>query len=834
MVRLIFTFLVTLLCSGLMSQITPIEDIATDAFGKALITVSSSEANYYVLYHKETEESSFTYPIAMAIGEAGTTTLVDRLSTDALENYQVVGYPLNNPGDLDGDGISDIVEFQELGSSSPFNPAPSVDRIHGVTFVADTTTQRELSFFRSIDVLGAQLDELQTVKFYILDGETDIPRIYFLNGKEHLAHSEFASATNLPLSGKTYRGQINYHPNIPSTNGTDGAYRFRFQPTDIFPFEEIRKIQKILSTHLGFINNNLCYYPLPAALDAVAADQDIYDNSRVCLLYENDLYGDLNYLPLNITEGFGVLRVLEENETPFATDIVILEAIPNELSRVGGIITTVPQTPLAHVNLRAIQDQVPNSFIRNVLEVDSINNLIGNYVYYNVTSQGYTILPSTKEAVDAHFEALRPVEEQTPPRNLTETRFKSLTEIAFGDSDAYGVKCANVATMLDFGFPTNTTPSGYGIPFYYYDAFMLHNGFYEVIAAQLLDDTFINDIAVQEDWLKDFRDEIEDAELPDWMWDDLTALQESFPVGTSIRCRSSSNNEDLPGFSGAGLYDSKTQHPDEGHLSKSVKQVFASIWNFRAFREREFYRIDHLTTAMGVLCHPNFEEETVNGVAVSLDPLNGTEDYYYVNSQKGEDLVTNPEASSIPEEQLIHGEDDDIPPVILRLSNLNEGEELLTEDQRKQLRSFMTTVHDEFLTLYNPDSVENFGMEIEFKVTAEDQLIIKQARPWAGYWTSLESVEPPTAGTNIDVQLFPNPTLSHINMQFTLEQAGALGYNLYNNQGERLINAVSKNYGAGEHTLVIVTDTDFSPGLYTLVVDWQGEQTVHKFVKASY
>ena len=92
--------------------------------------------------------------------------------------------------------------------------------------------------------------------------------------------------------------------------------------------------------------------------------------------------------------------------------------------------------------------------------------------------------------------------------------------------------------------------------------------------------------------------------MPEWMWNNLRDLQESFPVGTSIRCRSSSNNEDLPGFSGAGLYDSKTQHPDEGHISKSVKQVFASTWNFRAFREREFHRIDHMTVSYTHLTLP--------------------------------------------------------------------------------------------------------------------------------------------------------------------------------------------------------------------------------------
>ena len=53
---------------------------------------------------------------------------------------------------------------------------------------------------------------------------------------------------------------------------------------------------------------------------------------------------------------------------PHPRDIVIYEALPNELPRVAGIITTVPQTRLSHVNLRAMQDGVPNAFIRDALD----------------------------------------------------------------------------------------------------------------------------------------------------------------------------------------------------------------------------------------------------------------------------------------------------------------------------------------------------------------------------------------------------------------------------------------------------------------------------------
>ena len=62
-------------------------------------------------------------------------------------------------------------------------------------------------------------------------------------------------------------------------------------------------------------------------------------------------------------------------------------------------------------------------------------------------------------------------------------------------------------------------------------------------------------------------------------------------------------------------------------------------------------------TAMGILVHPNYTDELVNGVAVSFDPLYGKADHHYVNSQVGEDLVTNPDAHSLPEELLLRGRD---------------------------------------------------------------------------------------------------------------------------------------------------------------------------------
>ena len=211
---------------------------------------------------------------------------------------------------------------------------------------------------------------------------------------------------------------------------------------------------------------------------------------------------------------------------------------------------------------------------------------------------------------------------------------------------------------------------------------------------------------------------------------ELSAVQESFPKGTGLRCRSSTNNEDLPGFSGAGLYDSCTHRADEGHLAKSIKQVFASLWNFRAVEERNFYRIDHMTTAMGVLLHPNFDDELANGVAVSDDILYQTSGNYYVNIQVGEDLVTNPEEESVPEELLLDWFDAE-EAKLMRRSNRTDKEQILSREHLEELRKSLGIIHNRFAKLYGHSYVDDhFAMEIEFKVDKDDKLSIKQARPW--------------------------------------------------------------------------------------------------------
>ena len=481
-----------------------------------------------------------------------------------------------------------------------------------------------------------------------------------------------------------------------------------------------------------------------------------YETSRIPLVFDYDLWPEADFVPLNEEVGFGLLRVLEPDERPSLRDVVIYEALPNNLPRVAGIISTVPQTPLSHVNLRAIQDGVPNAFIRDALDNEDIESLIGGYVRYAVNETRYSIRAATREEVDAYYDSSRPSQPQTPQRDLSVTEITQLSEIGFDDWDAFGVKAANVAVLRTLGFPEGTIPDGFAIPFYFYDEFMKHNDFSTRIETMLADADFQENFDTQDEELKDLRDAIEDGETPAWILTALADMNTGFPEGTTNRkYRSSTNNEDLPGFNGAGLYDSKSQKPDEDEedgLDKSLKEVYASLWNFRAFTERDFHRIDHLTAAMGILVHPSYQDELVNGVAVSFDPIGGVrEGDYYVNSQLGEDLVTNPDAHSVPEELVLYK--DGRYRILATSNQVAPGELLMSNVQIGQLRRHLKVIHDHFAGLYNPAADEPFAMEIEFKITSDNVLAIKQARPWvfSGAATPAPGKTLPSAPINLAV-----------------------------------------------------------------------------------
>ena len=731
------------------------------------ITVSSTEDDYFVLYrkHRRGPDTVVNVPVLVKRGESGTTLLSESLSSLSADQYRVEKYLVANPADLDGDCVDDITELDNFGYRNPTNPAMPFPTVDGSVALEDHAAFEALSYQSQSNVLDEALNNLEYVKFTILDVDTASPKLWFQNTNRHRLHwstvqfrqagfVEFVYCCWQGLAG----GTLIYHPNVVAPDGSLGVYRWEWSRTST-DFREVSIVHETLAAAMPFLNNNLAFYPFASndSENKYNLQKSQFDASRVNILLESDILPDVEYVAYNEAEGYGLLGVFDPGESPGPRDIAILKVLPNDLPRAAGVITTVPQTPLSHVNLRAIQNGTPNAFIRDALTDEAVTDLVGSYVHYRATADGYTLRDATKAEVDTHHAASRPKQTQTLQRDLTKTSITSLSNVSFADWTAFGVKAANVAELSKLtSLAAGVAPDGYAVPFYFYDEFMKQatvsketilgkkkapdaekitlpagTTLASAVTQMLAHPKFQTDTDIQEEMLDDLRKAIKNATSPQWVITALTAMHDNYPDGQSLRYRSSTNNEDLPSFNGAGLYDSKTQDPDEttaDGIDKSIKAVWASLWNHRAFLERDFHRVDHTTVAMGVLVHPNFSDEKVNGVAVSFDPVTSRDGYYYVNTQLGEDLVTNPEALSLPEELLL---DPAGKATVLARSNLAPANQLLmTNAQMIYLRYSLKAIHDRFKSLYNPAQGEDFAVEIEFKITAQNKLAIKQARPW--------------------------------------------------------------------------------------------------------
>lgn len=590
--------------------------------------------------------------------------------------------------------------------------------------------------------------QVREVKFFIADVDTPEPQLYFQNTTNYPFHYYFAldalgwtvdlatfnRTTYFSDARRNLAGSIVAHDHYEPNEAVSGIYTMEFWPTDPVTFDNVQLAYDMIVPEMSFAEDVLFYHASGETQRALyETERERYETSSIKVIPTEELFANVSYTALITGQAYGRLRIVEGAETVSAHDIVVYRTIPNTLSHVAAIITEIPQTPLSHINLKAQQNNTPNAYIRNATTRADIRALDGQYVHLEIQPEGYVLEEASQEEVNAFFESIRPTETQVPPRNLSVTEIAPLSTIGFADSDSFGAKAANVAELAQF-LPAGMVPDGFAVPFYFYDAFMTYNGFYDAAAAMMADPAFQSDPDVRLDRLETFRRTVRDGAMPDWMLAALDAMHRSFDAGTSLRCRSSTNNEDLPNFNGAGLYDSYTHHTDEGRIAKSIKQVWASLWTYRAFEEREFYRIDHLSAAMGVLVHPNFDNEQANGVGVTKNIYDADWPGYYVNVQLGEDLVTNPEAYSIPDEFLVAdlAGDERYEIQYVRRSNLvTDGTTLLTKAQVFELADMMGLIQQHFKILYGIARADrDFAMDIEFKITAEGQLSIKQARPW--------------------------------------------------------------------------------------------------------
>ena len=172
------------------------------------IVVASTTADYFVLYASHevvgttVEFEALEYPVQVALGQDGTTTLSENVAALPAESYRVEKYSLDDPADVDGDCIDDITELADAASMNPVNPADDLELPDRFTTIPDHQTYETLAYVSS----GGG----EHLKFVIDNFDTDRPSVFFQDTNRFQYHTSRSE-----LGRPTVRGTIEVCLSLP-------------------------------------------------------------------------------------------------------------------------------------------------------------------------------------------------------------------------------------------------------------------------------------------------------------------------------------------------------------------------------------------------------------------------------------------------------------------------------------------------------------------------------------------------------------------------------------------------------------------------------------------
>lgn len=603
------------------------------------------------------------------------------------------------------------------------------------------------------DPLDATIPSARSLKT-VYDRITDT--LYFQNANVFPTHYPFClahlSGHGLPLvpDMSTFNQREYYSPSRRFLLGSltwyagPDVFAYELAPYDTASADMVATAYRAIAAH-AFFDDRLRFHPTSQAIERLELPAD------VASVTTDELFAGIAYQPLNLATAMGRLRFVRAADLDTTAldyrDIVVLDFVPNDISVVQGLITDQLQTPLAHVNVLSQNRGTPNMALVGAWTDPTLRALEGRWVELTVGAFTWSMREVTQAAADAWWEAHRPPPLGIPDRDLSVTDVRAIDEVLAGDDlgaaldaaiPAFGGKASHYSALRRID--GIRVYDAMAIPIHWYTKHLEDHGLDVEITAMLDDPDFKGDPAVRAARLDALRAAIIAAPIDEGLLGEVLAKQEHLPR-VRARFRSSTNAEDLEGFTGAGLYESLTGDPNdpEAPVDVAIKTVWASVWRQKAFDEREYRGVDHLAVGMAVLVTPSFPNEEANGVAITgnlFDPA-GLEPAFVVNVQRGETSVVQPPPGITSDYFVYYFEYPGQPATYLSHSNLvPPGATVLTTSQAFELGQALGRIHDFFAGTYRK-SGHFYGMDVEFKFDAPPGetpvCYIKQARPHPGW-----------------------------------------------------------------------------------------------------
>ena len=215
----------------------------------------------------------------------------------------------------------------------------------------------------------------------------------------------------------------------------------------------------------------------------------------------------------------------------------------------------------------------------------------------------------------------------------------SLEQVGISDVGRVGGKNASLGEMIsNLSALGVSVPTGFATTADSYRDFLAENHLTEKIKAKLadLDTDDVNALAVAGN---EIRQWIIDAPLQPALEAEITSYLTELQAGNeqlAVAVRSSATAEDLPDASFAGQQETFLNVRGREQVLKSIKEVFASLFNDRAISYRVHQGFDHNEVALSASVQIMVASESAaSGVLFTLDTESGFNDVVFITSAYG-------------------------------------------------------------------------------------------------------------------------------------------------------------------------------------------------------